>query len=241
MPVYKRSSRRSAHYKPYGKRKRATKSSMLSTYTPRIDRSFSTSNGVFGFPSSIRTKLRYHEGLAYTSASGVVTTNIYRANSVFDPNETGTGHQPMYFDQLALVYGRYVVNSSTIKITYNPASEVAATSVWVVGVIGQSAGSISSTPDINCEQGHCRWTTINGRLGGPNSKQLQLSYTPKACLNLTPKDTDAGALVSANPDQTYKFVVWVADRQATGTTNMDVEIEIFYDVTFSDRVFNVGS
>jgi len=225
-------------YQPYTRR---PKRAALITRPVNIGRSLASPAGVFGFPTSLRTKLRYHESIAYVSAAGSVTQNIFRFNSLFDPNETGLGHQPHYFDQLSAVYGRYVVVASTIKATFMPVTETAATACWKFGIVGQSGGTISASADINCELGHSVWDQINGRTGGPNQKTLMLSYTPGACLNLTTKDTDAGALVSANPDQTYKAVVWTADLQATGNTNMIVNIEFVYDVVFTDRVFVASS
>lgn len=231
-------SYRGRRYTPYVKRTKRT-----SSYSrpASMNRHLSVPRGITGFPSSLVTKLRYHEGMTFPSAAGVVSTNIFRANSLFDTNETGTGHQPMFFDQLTAVYARYVVKRSTIKVTFNPVTETAATSMWVAGIVGQSSGTLSSDPNINCEQAHSVWTDINGRNGGPNQKTLYLTYTPESCLNLTYKDTDAGALTNANPDQTYKFVVWTADRQATGTTNLVAEVEIIFEVEFSDTVFNGGS
>lgn len=234
MPIYKRASSRSARrYKPYAKRPRRT--ARLSTPTS-ITRTFTPFSGRSGFPTSLRTKLRYHEDVGFSSASGVVSGNVFRANSLFDPNETGTGHQPLYFDQFSAVYNRYQVVSSTITIVFSPVSEVAATSDWLVGVVGQSTNSIGSVPSTLCEQGHAKWAVINGRLGGPNQKTLTLSYTPESCLALTNKDTDVGALINANPDQSYKFLVWCADMQATGTTLLIGSVDITYDVVFSDRI-----
>lgn len=224
-------------YSPYAKRRKTASYARATNVT----RNLSVPRGIVGFPSSLQTKLRYHEGMTFASAAGVVSQNVFRANSLFDPNETGTGHQPMFFDQFAQVYARYVVKRSTIKVTFNPVTETASTSMWMIGIIGQSSGTISADPNVNCEQAHSKWAAINGRDGGPNQKTLTMTFTPESCLNLTSKDTDTGALCNANPDQTYKFVVWTADRQATGTTNLVGEIEILFDVEFSDTIYNAGS
>ena len=41
-------------------------------------------------------------------------------NSLFDPDFTGTGHQPYYFDQFATIYQRYTVIGSKLTATFTP-------------------------------------------------------------------------------------------------------------------------
>lgn len=241
MAVYRRASRLSV--KKYAKpamRKRYGNRALKSKPTS-INRGLSIANGISGFPDSIRTTLKYHQDIGITSASGVVNGNTFRANSCFDPDETGTGHQPMYFDQLAAVYGRYQVVSSYIRVTFTPITETAGTSNWLFGIVGQNSNGLSSNPNTLCEGGHSKYKVVNGRLGGPNQCTLTLKYTPEACLGLTYKDTDVGALVTANPDQSYKFIPWGADMNATGTTNAVASVDVIYDVVFSLRLNTAGS
>lgn len=50
-----------------------------------------------------------------TSAISPIGTYRFNLNSIFDPNRTGTGHQPYGHDTFATLYNRYRV----IKCTYN--------------------------------------------------------------------------------------------------------------------------
>jgi hypothetical protein len=47
---------------------------------------------------------------------------VLRANDLFDPEFTGTGHQPMGFDQLMLWYNHFVVARARLKCTFINAS-----------------------------------------------------------------------------------------------------------------------
>lgn len=72
----------------------------------------------FGFPPKLNIKHRYHEIFSLTTtAGGGVATQQFRCNGMYDPNVTGTGHQPLYFDQVAAVYDHFTVLKSYLKLT----------------------------------------------------------------------------------------------------------------------------
>lgn len=62
-------------------------------------------------------RLTYRESLTWTQASGNVGDNVYRGNSIFDPDLTGTGGQPLGFDQWAALYATYTVLGSKCEVT----------------------------------------------------------------------------------------------------------------------------
>jgi hypothetical protein len=69
------------------------------------------------FPNSTRRQLVYHEEeLLVTSTSGIPNQYFFTANGLFDPNVTGTGHQPIGFDQMMLMYEQYTVLKSKITL-----------------------------------------------------------------------------------------------------------------------------
>lgn len=239
MAVYKRVAVKKLYRTRSAKKPRYAR---LSPYTPKsIMQGFNKRDGIFGFPTSLRTKLRYVENITLQSVSGTATSNSFRANSLHDPNETGVGHQPMYFDTLTAVYRRYVVRGSVIRVIYNAVTETAASSCWQVGILGQGNTTVDNTASTNCEQGHSVFADVNGRNGNSGQKVLTMKYTPEACLNLTTKDTDVGATAGSNPDQSYKFVVWAQDLQATGTTNLVATVEIIFDCEFSQVIAQSAS
>lgn len=69
-----------------------------------------------GFPPTMLFTHRYHEQIVGQSVSTGITTYKFSTNGLYDPNITGTGHQPLYFDQLDLIYNHYRVLAS--KITW---------------------------------------------------------------------------------------------------------------------------
>lgn len=61
-------------------------------------------------------KHTYTEVLNLTPITSFYAAYQFRANSLFDPNYTSSGHQPYGFDTLASQYNRYVVYKSAIRI-----------------------------------------------------------------------------------------------------------------------------
>lgn len=79
-------------------------------------------NGIVG--PSLVTRAKYAE---FTITSGSVLEFVtFRLNSMYDPNLTSTGHQPMGFDQLKVLYNRYRVEKATIRVTSNVVSATSA-------------------------------------------------------------------------------------------------------------------
>lgn len=68
-------------------------------------------------PDRLYVKLKYREQLSFGQASGNLADNVYRGNSLFDPDLTGTGGQPLGFDQWAAFYASYTVLASECKVT----------------------------------------------------------------------------------------------------------------------------
>lgn len=69
-----------------------------------------------GVPDRLFCDLAYDfSNYALISAS-TTGSLLVGGNTLFDPDKTGTGHQPLYYDQLTSLYARYRVHSSTITV-----------------------------------------------------------------------------------------------------------------------------
>jgi hypothetical protein len=90
--------------------------------------------------------LKYCEVVTFSITAGSTSHQAFRANSIYDPNLTGTGHQPLGRDQLAEMYDHYEVLSSQCHWTvcstvYSAATVIAAS--WLDDD-GSTAGSIQT-------------------------------------------------------------------------------------------------
>lgn len=96
------------------------------------------------FPKRLVNHMRYEIGMTLASSAtnfqcGV--ENVWRLNSVFDPDLTGGTHQPYGFDQMAGLYNQYRVSSAKVQITAIPG---AASQPGILVIQGQPAVSSSA-------------------------------------------------------------------------------------------------
>jgi len=96
-----------------------------------------------GFPKSKVVTMRYADSgeITLNSTPGALSYQKYRANSIYDPDFTGGGHQPMGYDQWNQNYNHYVVLGA--KITSTLTGVAAAADGAVVANISLMSGSTS--------------------------------------------------------------------------------------------------
>jgi len=74
------------------------------------------------------TKLKYAERYSFSApGSNLAGVQVFNLNSIFDPDRTGVGHQPLGRDQLALLYNRYRVFAVSWQIAFQPSATAAGT------------------------------------------------------------------------------------------------------------------
>jgi len=83
-------------------------------------------NGTVGrpqpFPIRMVATLRYCETIAITNSLTNIGNYNWACNSIYDPNLTGTGHQPYGHDTYASIYNQYTVLKAkiTFRVSGNP-------------------------------------------------------------------------------------------------------------------------
>jgi hypothetical protein len=83
---------------------------------------------------------KYSDFQTITLLTVTGVTQIYNLNSLFDPDRTGTGHQPYGYDQLAAMYNRYRVLRTKWKVVF------ATSSGDYFGLVIPSNGLLASAP-----------------------------------------------------------------------------------------------
>lgn len=146
-------------------------------------------------PPVYYTKLRYQQFQTLNSAPALAT-QVIRANSLFDPNLTGVGHQPRGFDQLAGSYKEYRVYGVLFDVSFKVTTGAYAYVGYSLIAHNQS-GPTSINGAIECRRSY------NKLINSTDIHRIR-KYVPihsadgvsKAVVNT---DDNYKALVTANP------------------------------------------
>ncbi len=128
---YRRSTRRKIRKKRRPKRRSSRRKA------GRKRRNYAGTNLFKGgtLPNKTRTKLVYAQFVSVSAVQQITGKYTFRANSIFDPDLTGAGHQPKFRDQLALYYSKYRVLGCSIKVSDIVIGTAASTPAMRIGVV----------------------------------------------------------------------------------------------------------
>jgi hypothetical protein len=137
---------------------------------------------VFGFPDRLLTKVRYCDILSITSVAGGQGKYLWRWNSTFDPDYTGTGHQPLYRDTYATIYDQYAVvaATATFEILNNSVSPL------VVIMNTDDDGTLSSNNNVLEEQSHGTSKLMTPLTGSCSKVTMTATWNAASFLNIDP-------------------------------------------------------
>lgn len=225
-----------------GRRKRAKK-----TIVPK-----SLSLGPY-MPQRCLARHKYKEVIALSQsyAAASMDTNarvLFRCNGMYDPNETGSGHQPRFFDEMSSFYDRYRVIGSKISVKFINLSNEPAYIVLHQGTTGLGAGWTAQ------QAGELKGTKVrilHGLNTGPRSVvTLSSGFSPMKALG-KPKtlifaDEDLDAQHGEVPAKQWHWTVGMHQVSSTlgaqSDLNVQCEISIDYTAEWSDRrPINAGS
>ena len=234
MPYRKRYRKRSRRRK-YNKRRSYIKRYMRRRFSmPRT----LISKTATGIPDRQMMKLKYTDFLTLDPA-GTLENYLYRGNSLFDPDLTGGGHQPLGRDQWVNFYSRYRVRASKIRVSFLPRSNTTIDSNIMIHVIPTlDAGSVSQQPRDLVEQPYSRWRLLGTANGTQNGVNLHNYMSTKKIMGIPDINTDDYAsLMTTNPLRQWYWNLGVQNLQSTvGIPGANVCVQITYYVELFDRV-----
>jgi len=195
---------------------------------------------IIGFPDRLETTLRYSENYSF-SASPTPAAQRWAVNSAFDPNVSGVGHQPSYFDTFSGIYARYYVEAFQLEIYVTNHTTTCATYV----VLGYGDQDISgNSVEQLAEAKYTKLSVLAFSSAGGSAKRMVLPWMTQRQLMGSPDtepDDNMYATTSASPnDVAWGWLKMAADD---GTTNISAvaRVVLHQRVVFKDLLPQVSS
>lgn len=217
-----------------GPRRKSTKRKYVKKTRVNLDRTPILYGRTPGLPKQHKCILRYVEAVPLTMTVAAMSKYVFRCNSIFDPNYTGVGHQPLGHDQWNYFWDRYMVTKSVINVHYVDSSNQSGPGI-VFGVHKNDNVVWSPTYlEQAVEQDHRFKVSPLGLDGEP--RMVSNCFDAVKDLKIKdPMDNDNyGAAMGSNPAEGMFFHLWAAPFD--NSTNLDIVknflVIIEYHVTF---------
>jgi len=174
--------------------------------------------------------MRYSEDIDITVTTGH-GEHLMSANGLFDPNITGTGHQPLYFDQLTAIYDHYTVLNSTCKFTIADGSATA----WTVTMYIDDDPTTGTTTSANLPLERPGAVV---KIGVPLNQRFSVlkKWSAVSTFGSNPMDdTTMQGSGTQNPSEQSYFVAHFFDTLLANHT-LAVRVDMTFDVVWDELV-----
>lgn len=188
-------------------------------------------------PDRMVFEVGYADSKQITAGAGAANGNQYRLNSLFDPDLSGVGSQPILNDNLAQLYGRYRVLSTRYEVTWHNNNSVDA----LVSVTPKNDTTLTTTYSQHlansiqpgCRSGYTFSNTPPVRLRGSVE-----CYKLAGCQGLAEYrgDDQYHAQFGASPACSLTLELTCSSPAAAGATQNIYILKMWYMVEVFDRI-----
>lgn len=188
-----------------------------------------------GLPDTLRVRLHYSELVEMTSANDI-KNYIFRGNSLYDPNYTGVGHQPLYYDTYTSMYQKYRVLGSKITCKFiNNTSQCAAVAVIVPNTDALNVLNYASIRELPRSKATPP-IPVSARYAHTFSS---IASTRQVCgiSSAEQWDEEWAGTSGSNPSQVWYWNIFMTTMVPNFTLLAQMQVDIIYDAIFYDKIF----
>ena len=184
--------------------------------------------------------------LYYTSEIKTITTDItgnanyiFLGNGLYDPDYTGGGHQPKFFDTLSSAYFCYFVKSSAAELIFIPTQSSTSGILSQTVSLFPATGIAGTTNTLTATETPYNATAVFSNLSVTPAR-MNCFMTTKMMINQDGKSGSDQNLCTTNPDPTDSWYWNIMIRGAVSTV-YTFQFRVRYDVEFTNMRWNVDS
>lgn len=181
-----------------------------------------------GFPKMLQFTHNYVETITLSTTSGLTQHYRWSCNGMYDPNTTGGGHQPYYYDQLIPLYDHYTVIGSKCSIKVYPVFNQSVGVACDFGAfINDDNTTITTDPDYLAEYQTTKSRVLLQTTARPTLLTLKWSarkYFGKGVL----ANVDLQGTATSNPNEQSYYNIYVTPADNTSVVTFQVQVKIQY-------------
>lgn len=189
----------------------------------------------FPTPPKIRTVCRYFGNFQSVNGGigGTAAAVVFSANGMYDPDISGTGHQPIGFDEYMALYDHYTVIGSRVRVDF---LNGAAQPYYAFVAVRDTPTTTGDTRTI-VENGYIDYAPINGSTLDRAMVTLKQNVDIGNFLGRADplSDPQLKGTQGSNPtEQVYYHIgAFAFNNEDAGVCHFNITIE--YDVVFHER------
>ncbi len=182
------------------------------------------------FKKSQKVRFRYADiGINLDPGSGGAAASYrFSCNGLFDPDISGTGHQPSGFDQLVgVMYDHYTVIGATIKCTFVN-NDTSNSQTVAINIRDNNTATVDIRVPI--ESGTCKWIGLGPAGSSRDTATLTYKVNPAKFLGRSHpmSDDQLKGTDAANPTEQCFFELLCAPTGALDAQACNVQTVIEY-------------
>ena len=186
----------------------------------------------FGY--KIRKTLPYYTFASVASGvSNAANAYVLSANGLFDPDITGTGGQPMSFDQGMTFFNHYTVHKCRARVTFQSDS---ATLRATVGLFVSGSSTVTTVVENLIENGDgaIQQLEFAGAFGSTATLTRTLDVGRFQSVDDVMDDPNMRGDSASNPTEQSYFHLVVYNLSSAATVQVSFQVLLEYDVTFHE-------
>lgn len=180
------------------------------------------------FPDKMTGKMIFSSSYSSSVPAGLITANVYRLNSIYDPDYTGTGTTVASYVQAAALYGKYRVTHARVIITATPTNSSGSYWFGNLVVVPSTALTLGTDPLAFRRQRYVDVRSL-GSTGVTRRYDIPISRIYGVKPSVVKMEDDFAAVMGSSPSN--QALLHVAVENPTGTSlNFYVDVRIEYTV-----------
>lgn len=184
-----------------------------------------------GCPKFMPVRLTYTDDFAitfYPTNAALGAPKVFRCNGLFDPDQSGIGGQPRFYDQWSTIYRKYTVVHSVITIKYaaelQPSAVAIASSTTAFGT-AFTLKDYKEFPQNAVEH-----------IGSTSQKTVKLHWYPNQYyVGKSIYDEALAAETSTLPIRQVYFLLGCFFQTSAAAASRNISVQIDYDTIFFDH------